>query len=168
MGGRCWKRGNSLPSKVVRLEKLLIFLVLLFSIVGARKALAANEIITVPVVLADYYGWAYTEAFEDHADIYGWSTAGVDALGWTLFFAANDYDAGLFLVNTAGLAKTLYPVATLLGASDSAVRERAWIAVGTHTATLLTLELLGRPALNVQTSLGPSRDGYGVSLAYKF
>lgn len=135
---------------------------------GAGKVQAANEIITVPIVLADYYGWAYTEAFEDRANIYAWSTAGVDGLGWTLFLAANDYDAGLFLVNTAGLAKTLYPVVTLLGAKDSAVRERAWIAVGTHTATLVTLEFLGRPALNIQTSMGPHRDGLGLSYALQF
>ena len=132
------------------------------------KAFAQNEIVTVPVVLADYYGWAYTEAFEDHADVYAWSTAGVDSLGWTLFFAAKDYDAGLFFVNLAGCAKTLYPVVTLLGASDSPVRERAWIAVGTHAATLLTLELLGRPALSIQTSLGPRRDGEGLAVAYRF
>ncbi len=129
---------------------------------------AANEAITVPVVLADYYAWAYTEAFEDHADIYAWSAAGVDALGWTLFFAANDYDAGLFFVNADGIAKTLYPVVTLLGASDPGVRQRAWIAVGTHATTLLTLEILGRPALNVQTTLGPNRDGCGLTIAYKF
>lgn len=140
----------------------------LFLTWGNREARAANEIITVPVVLADYYGWAYTEAFEDHADIYGYSTAGVDALGWTLFFTANDYDAGLFLVNTAGLAKTLYPMVTLLGASDSMVQNRAWIALGTHTATLLTLQLLGRPALNIQSTLGPHQDGYGVSYAFDF
>ncbi|HJT23822.1 MAG TPA: hypothetical protein VJ873_04560, partial [bacterium] len=102
-----------------------------FAVVGISRA--ANEIVTVPVVLADYYGWAYTEAFEDNARIYGWTSAGVDALGWSLFFAANDYDAGLFLVNTDGIGKTLYPVITLLGASDNAVRDRAWIAVGTHT-----------------------------------
>ncbi len=129
---------------------------------------AANEAVTIPVVLADYYAWAYTEAFEDHSDVYAWSAAGVDALGWTLFFAANDYDAGLFFVNADGIAKTLYPVVTLLDASNPGVRQRAWIAVGTHAATLLTLQILGRPALNVQTSLGPNRDGYGVSLAYKF
>jgi hypothetical protein len=132
------------------------------------KVFAQNEIVTVPVVLADYYGWAYTEAFEDHADVYAWSTAGVDALGWTLFFAAKDYDAGLFLVNLAGFAKTLYPVVTLLGASDSPTRERAWIAVGTHSATLLTLELLGRPALSIQTSLGPRQEGVGVAYAMGF
>src|SRR5271157_2114738 len=114
-----------------------MFLVLgLMGILLSGKAWGGNEPITVPVVLADYYGWAYTEAFEDHADIFGWSCAGVDALGWGLFFTTNDYDAGLFFVNTAGLAKTLYPVATLLSATDSKVRERAWIAVGTHTATI--------------------------------
>ncbi len=132
------------------------------------KVLAQNEFVTVPIIAADYYGWAYTEAFEDHADVYAWSTAGVDALGWTLFFASKDYDAGLFLVNAAGIAKTLYPVVTLLGASDSPVRERAWIAVGTHAATLLTLELLGRPALSIQTSLGPQQDGVGAAYAWEF
>jgi hypothetical protein len=145
---------------------LKIGLVFLFLVPNpSGKAFAQNEFVTVPVILADYYGWAYTEAFEDHADIYAWSTAGVDSLGWTLFFAAKDYDAGLFLVNAVGCAKTLYPVVTLLGASDSSVRERAWIAVETHAATLLTLELLGRPALSIQTSLGPRQDGVGVAYA---
>ncbi len=137
-------------------------------ILTTRPVRAANELVTVPVVLADYYGWAYTEAFEDHADVYAWSVAGVDSLGWTLFFAAKDYDAGLFLVNAAGCAKTIYPVVTLLRASDSSTRERAWIAVGTHTATLLTLELLGRPALNIQTTMGPRRDGVGAAYAWEF
>jgi hypothetical protein len=141
---------------------------ILFLILGGRGAWAANEPVTIPIILADYYGWAYTEAFEDKANIFGYSTAGVDALGWTLFFTANDYDAGLFLVNTAGLAKTLYPVATLLGASNPTVRDRAWIAVGTHTATLLTLELLGRPSLAIQATLGPRRDGVGLSYAFNF
>jgi hypothetical protein len=151
-----------------RLKELLILLAFLAFAAGVGKALAANEIVTVPVVLADYYGWAYTEAFEDHADIYAWSSAGVDALGWSLFFAANDYDAGLFLVNTDGIAKTLYPVVTLIRASDSNVRERAWITLGTHSATLLTLNLLGRPALSVKTTLGPSRDGIGLAYAFNF
>ena len=140
----------------------------LFLLSPDGRAQAAHEAVTIPLILADYYGWAYTEAFEDHADIYGFSTAGVDALGWTLFFAANDYDAGLFLVNTAGLAKTLYPVVTLLGTSDQGVRERAWIALGTHTVTLAALALLGKPALSVQTSMGPTRDGCGVSYAFDF
>ncbi len=140
----------------------------LFLILGFGSSRAANEVVTVPLVLGDYYAWAYTEAFEDHAEIYGWSTAGVDALGWSLFFAAKDYDAGLFLVNLAGCAKTLYPVVTLLGASDNSVRERAWIAVGTHTATLLTLELLGRPAVNIQTTMGPRKDGLGVAYVLGF
>ncbi len=127
---------------------------------------AGNEAITVPVVLADYYVWAYTEVFEDHADIYGWSTAGVDGLGWTLF-AAGDYDAGLKFVNLAGMAKTVYPLIALLGASDPGIRERAWIAVGTHTATLLTLEILGHPALSVQ-AYGPRGDTLGLAYAFRF
>ncbi len=97
-----------------------------------------------------------------------WSTAGVDALGWTLFFAAKDYDAGLFLVNAAGCAKTLYPLATLLGASDSPVRERAWIALGTHAATLVTLEFLEAPRLEYPNDLRPPpgwlRDGLCLSV----
>jgi hypothetical protein len=156
-----WKKGPGLLSRSAGV------LVLLLGLAG-RPARAANEPVTVPIVLADYYAWAYTEAFEDRAYVYGWSTAGVDALGWTLFFAAKDYDAGLFLVNAAGCAKTLYPVATLLGASDHLVRERAWIAVGTHGATLLTLEWLGRPALSIQTTLGPHQDGYGMAYAFRF
>ena len=140
----------------------------LFLALSVRGAWADNEPITIPVVTADYYGWAYTEAFLDHSDIFGYSTAGADALGWTLVIAAHDTDAGLFWVNTAGLAKTLYPVVTLLVAGDSVVRERAWIALGTHSATLLTLQLLGRPAISAQTALGPTRDGVGMEVAFKF
>jgi len=131
------------------------------------RGLSQNEWITVPVILADYYGWAYTEAFEDKAQIYGWSTAGVDALGWTITLASKDYEGrvtGLFFVNLAGIAKTLYPVATLLWASDKDSQDRAWIALGTHTASLLTLELLGKPALSVQ-SMGPRKDGMGLQVA---
>lgn len=148
-----------------KVQVILCFLAFL-AVPGLLRA--GNEIITVPVVLADYYGWAYTEAFEDNAQIYGWTSAGVDTLGWTLFFAANDYDAGLFLVNMDGIGKTLYPVVTLLWAPESPVRERAWIALGTHTATIVTLELLGRPALSVQTTLGPSHDGLGMAYAFRF
>jgi hypothetical protein len=131
------------------------------------RAEAANEIITVPVVVADYYGWAYTEAFMDNAQVYGWSTAGVDALGWGLLITTGDYDAGLKFVNLAGMAKTIYPVVTLLAAKDQGTLERAWIALGTHTATLLTLQLLGQPALVVE-ALGPRHDTYGAALAFKF
>ena len=125
---------------------------------------AANEPLTLPLVLGDYYAWAYAEAIEDHAAVYGWSTAGVDALGWGILAARAD-DSGLFLVNLAGISKTLYPVVTLLASHDQPTRERAWIALGTHTATLVSLELLGRPALSVNTALGPRRDGLGLTLA---
>jgi hypothetical protein len=144
----------------------IIWLFLIFFILGVRSAKADHEWITVPVVAADYYGWAYTEAFMDNATIYGFSTAGVDALGWSLF-VAGDYDAGLKFVNLAGLAKTIYPVVTLLAATDTGTRERAWIALGTHTLTLVTLEFLGRPALTVD-AFGPRHDAYGASLAFRF
>lgn len=146
----------------------LAILSFIFFLAGAGSARAANELITVPVVLADYYGWAYTEVFEDRSYVFGWSCAGVDALGWSLFFETHEYDAALFMINTAELAKTIYPLTTLLGATDKNVRERAWITVGTHAATIITLEFLGRPALSVQTSMGPSHDGVGISLACKF
>lgn len=136
----------------------------LFAPAAAR---ADNEAITVPVILADYYGWAYAEAFVDKADVYGFTTAGVDALGWTLILSSGD-NAGLFLVNTAGIAKTFYPVVALLGASDTGIRQRAWAALGTHAATLVTLEIFGRPALSLKTSMGPSGEGAGVEMAFKF
>ena len=72
------------------------------------------------------------------------------------------------LVNIAGISKTVYPLATLLWASDGPTRERALVALCTHTATLLTLELLGRPALSINTSMGPRHDGTGVEVAYRF
>lgn len=142
-----------------------LILILLFC--GVPSAKADHEWITVPVVVADYYGWAYTEAFMDNATVYGFSTAGVDALGWTLLIGAGNYDAGLKFVNLAGLAKTIYPVVTLLAASDTGTRERAWIALGTHTVTLVTLEFLGRPALTVE-AFGPRHDAYGASMAFRF
>jgi hypothetical protein len=131
------------------------------------QAQAKNEIVTIPLVLGDYYAWAYAEAIEDHASIYGWSTAGVDALGWGILAVSAD-DSGLFLVNLAGISKTVYPVVTLLATRDNETRSRAWIALGTHTATLLSLELLGRPGLAVNTALGPRQDGVGLTLAMGF
>jgi hypothetical protein len=131
------------------------------------RAQAANEAVTVPLVLGDYYAWAYTEAIEDHAAIYGLTTASVDALGWGILAFSAD-DSGLFLVNLAGISKTLYPAVTLLASRDNPTRDRAFIALGTHTLTLVTLELLGRPALSVNTALGPRRDGTGLTLAMGF
>ncbi|MGH7740257.1 MAG: hypothetical protein ACREL1_08945 [bacterium] len=131
------------------------------------RAQAKNEIVTIPLVLGDYYVWAYAEAIDDRAAIYGWSTAGVDALGWGVLAFSGD-DSGLFLVNLAGISKTAYPVVTLLTAKDGPTRTRAWIALGTHTVTLLSLDLLGRPELSVNTALGPRRDGTGLVLALGF
>jgi len=140
---------------------------LLVLFLGVGSAKAANEWITIPVVAVDYYGWAYSEAYLDKATVYGFSTAGVDALGWGLLVTTGDYDVGLKLVNLAGLAKTIYPIVTLLAATDTGTRDRAWIALGTHTLTLVTLELLGRPALTVE-AFGPHHDAYGASLAFRF
>jgi len=113
---------------------------------GFGKARAAHEVLTVPLILGDYYAWAYTEIFEDGSNVFGYSTAGVDALGWGWLVFSPDY-TGLFLVNAAGIAKTIYPVTELLGSSDPPSRNRAWITLGTHALTLLSLEALGRPEL---------------------
>jgi len=158
--------------RIFRGKKSAILLFLVWLILGffPGKARAQNEWVSVPVILADYYGWAYTEVFKDRADLFGWSVAGVDALGWSISLVAPDYEGrvtGLFFVNLAGIAKTVYPAAALLGVSDGCTRERAWIALGTHAATLLTLELLGKPALSVQ-SMGPRGDGVGLQLASNF
>ena len=154
-----WER-----SKIfLRLIPFLVFMVGAALPVSAR---ADHEIVTVPLILGDYYVWAYTEAFEDHAEVYGWSTAGVDGLGWTILATSGDY-SGLFFVNLAGIAKTVYPVVTLLASSDSDTQTRAWIALGTHTVTLITLGLLGQPALSVQ-SFVPRRGGEGLALAMGF
>jgi hypothetical protein len=141
-------------------------LILIFSVflALAAKAQAKNEIVTIPLIVADYYAWAYAEAIEDHASVYGWSTAGVDTLGWGILAFSGD-NSGLFMVNLAGISKTVYPVVTLLATHDADTRSRAWIALGTHTATLLSLEFLGRPGLSVSTALGPRQDGTGLTLA---
>jgi len=131
------------------------------------EAPAKNEWVTVPVILGDYYLLAYAQAIEDKADIYGYSTAGVDALGWSLILLGRD-PAGLFFVNMAGLAKTGYPIVTLLASSHEPTRERAWVSLGTHAATLLTLEFLGRPGLSLNSSMGPRGDGLGGELAFHF
>lgn len=160
------KRRRLMPASIVKKFVHGFCMALLFLTATAGKAPAQNEIITVPIILGDYYVWAYTETFQDHSEIYGWSTAGVDALGWGLIVTTQDY-SGLFFVNLAGIAKTVYPVTQLLWSSDSQVHQRAWIALGTHALTLVSLELLGRPALSIQ-SMGPRHDGLGLAYAFKF
>jgi hypothetical protein len=137
-----------------------------FLIAGFEKAQAGNEVITIPIIAADYYAWSYTEIFEDNAEIFGYSTAGVDTLGWGWMAFSPDY-TGLFLINAAGIAKTVYPAVVLLSSSDSPSRDRAWVALGTHALTLLSLEALGQPELGVQ-AMGPRGDGAGVKLAFRF
>lgn len=133
---------------------------------GTGKARAGNEAITVPFILADYYAWSYTEIFEDGSTVFGYSAAGVDALGWGWMAFSPDY-TGLFLINAAGIAKTVYPAVVVLTSSDPPSRNRAWIALGTHAFTLLTLEALGQPELGVQ-AMGNRGDGAGVRLALRF
>ena len=140
-------------------RKIPVLALLLFATPGGRLA-AQSEILTVPLIAADYYGWAYTEAFEDRANVFAWSTAGVDALGWSVFFAGRDADAGLKLVNLAGWAKTAYPVATLIWVSDSTVRIRAWIAAGTHAATCTNTLEANSP---VCVALGRAASGGGTN-----
>jgi hypothetical protein len=145
--------------------KKLIFILFLL-LIPLNQALAKNEEFTIPIVATDYYAWAYTEAFLDHSNVYGWSTAGVDALGWTIILTRKEY-SGMFLVNVAGIAKTVYPVVELLSSSDADTRNRAWIALGTHAATLISLEFLGKPALSVHAMV-PQSGGYGAELAFRF
>jgi hypothetical protein len=144
--------------------KKLVFILML--VLFPLRVFGKNEEITVPLIAADYYAWAYTEAFLDHSDVYGWSTAGVDALGWIIVLTRNEY-SGMFLVNVAGIAKTVYPVVELLSSSDPDTRTRAWIAMGTHAATLVSLELLGKPGLSVHAMV-PQSGGYGAELAFRF
>jgi hypothetical protein len=141
-------------------------LLFIFLVAGTQKARAAHELITVPLILGDYYAWSYTEIFEDNAQAFGYSTAGVDALGWGWLAVSPDY-TGLFLLNVAGIAKTVYPAVVLLSSADTPSRNRAWIALGTHTVTLVTLEALGRPEIGVQ-AMGPKGDGTGLTLAFRF
>ena len=149
-----------------RMAKKTLLLSLLLTAFPLNQVFAKNEVITVPIIVADYYAWAYTEAFQDHSDVYAWSTAGVDALGWGILATEKEY-SGLFFVNVAGIAKTVYPVVMLLTSSDPDTHSRAWIALGTHTATLISLELLGKPALSIQATV-PKDGGYGASLAFRF
>lgn len=128
---------------------------------------ARNELITVPVILADYYGFAYYQAYEDRAFPYAWGTAGADALGWGIVLAAKK-QSGLFLVNLAGVSKTLYPLVRLAdGDCPMEVRRRAWTSVGTHAGTLLFLRFAGKPAVRIY-SWTPASGGEGLRLAWGF
>jgi hypothetical protein len=148
--------------------RLIVFVLLTTSFASCpAKVQAGNEAITIPIVLADYYVWAYTQAFRDRAFPYAWSTAGVDALGWGTILFTGKY-SGLFLVNVAGLSKTVYPLVRLAdGDVPMDIRRRAWRAVGTHAGTLLLLKALGKPAISVQ-SWTPAGGGEGVRLALGF
>jgi hypothetical protein len=119
----------------------------------------------VPVILADYYVFAYSQAFQDRSFGYAYPTLAVDALGWGMV-AAGKYP-GLFCVNLAGLAKTVYPAVILCGKPNRDVKRRAWISLGTHAGTLLWLKLWGKPALKVESAYHPP-DGGDLRLAWCF
>jgi hypothetical protein len=127
---------------------------------------AGREAVTLPVVFADYYGFAYTQAWRDRSYGFFYPTAGVDALGWTILAAKGKY-SGMFLVNFAGLAKTVYPLVILGGKPDREVKRRAWASVGTHAGTLLWLKIWGKPALTVM-SWAPSNGSAGARFAFSF
>jgi hypothetical protein len=133
--------------------------------VGASSARAGREAVTVPVILADYYVFAYVQAFKDRSFGYAYPTAAVDALGWGLV-AAGKYP-GLVCVNAAGLAKTVYPAVILCGKSDRDVKRRAWISIGTHAGTLLWLKAWGAPALRLESFYRPP-DGAVLKLAWLY
>jgi len=120
---------------------------------------------TVPVVLADYYAFAYVQAFKDRSFGYAYPTAAVDALGWGMV-AAGKYP-GLVCVNVAGIAKTLYPAVVLCGKPSRDVKRRAWVSLATHSGTLLWLKAWGKPALKVESSYRPP-DGGQVRVALLF
>lgn len=147
------------------MRKTVLLLLFLWSL-SLQQAYGKNEAITVPLIVGDYYAWAYTEAFEDKSDVYAWSTAGVDALGWGIVLTTKEY-SGLFFINVAGIAKTVYPMIELLNSSDRGVQERAWIALGTHALTLVSLELFGKPGLAIQPKISKSGEP-GVLLAFRF
>ena len=142
---------------------VLTFLALTFSTVPSH---ARREVLTVPVILADYYGFAYWQAWEDRSFGYMYPTAGVDALGWSIVALKGKY-SGMFLVNLAGVAKTLYPGVILAGKPDREKKHRAWVSLGTHAGTLLWLKIWSKPALAV-TSWSPDPGLAGVRLAWAF
>lgn len=147
------------------MKKVLVVSALVLGLyLPARGARAASEAVTLPVVLADYYGFAYAQAFLDHSYGYAYPTAAVDALGWGLV-AFHRYP-GLVCVNLAGAAKTLYPMAKLCGKPSRSVRRRAWASLGTHAATLLWLKAWGKPALHVEGACLSDGAGMRVALAF--
>jgi hypothetical protein len=150
-------RGNS-----IRIGSF--FLILVFF--AAPPAQASREALTIPVILADYYGFAYTQAYQDRSFGFFYSAAGVDALGWGIVAAKRRY-SGMFLVNFAGVAKTVYPLVILGGKPDREIKRRAWVSVGTHAGTLIWLRVWGKPGLAV-TSWMPDKGGTGAHLAWAF
>ena len=148
------------------MNRMIPVLALCLGLLLASPLQAKHEAVTIPVVLADYYGFAYYQAFRDHAYGYAYPTAAVDLLGWGIVALKHRY-SGMFLVNMAGLAKTVYPLARLAGKPDRDIRRRAWVSVGTHAGSLLWLKLWSKPELAV-TSWVPDAGGNGLRVAWAF
>jgi hypothetical protein len=132
----------------------------------SHPAHARREVITLPVVLTDYYGFAYAQACRDRSYGFFYPTAGVDVLGWTILAVKGKY-SGMFLVNFAGVAKTVYPLVILGGKPDREKKQRAWISVGTHAGSILWLKIWGKPALAV-SSWVPENGTAGARFALAF
>ena len=144
---------------------LRILLLVFCPFIISTPAHAGREVVTLPVVLADYYGFAYTQAWTDRSYGFFYPTLGVDALGWTILATSGKY-SGMFLVNFAGIAKTVYPLVILGGKPTREVKHRAWVSVGTHAGTLLWLKCWGKPALAV-TTWTPENNGTGLRIAWR-
>lgn len=143
----------------------LLAAVLFLGVAAPRSACASRAVLTVPVILADYYAFAYVQAFKDRSFGYAYPTAAVDALGWGLV-AFKKYP-GLVCVNMAGVAKTLYPAIILCGKPDREVKHRAWASLGTHAFTLLWLKAWSKPTLRLESSFR-APDGAQVRVAWRF
>ncbi len=151
----------------MRKRRLPLFLALcsLFAVASPRVAQARNEAVTLPVILADYYGFAYFQAFKDRSFGYAYPTAGVDALGWGLM-AFGKYP-GMVCVNLAGVSKTVYPAALLLGKPNHDEKRRAWASIGTHAFSLLWLKAWGKPSIRVNGTVR-APDGAQLHVAWRF
>ena len=148
-----------------RLLPLILVGCSFFAVASPRIAQARNEAVTLPVILADYYGFAYFQAFKDRSFGYAYPTAGVDALGWGLM-AFGKYP-GMVCVNLAGVSKTVYPAVLLLGKPNHDEKRRAWASVGTHAFSLLWLKAWGKPSIRVNGTVR-APDGAQLHVAWRF
>jgi hypothetical protein len=149
------------------MKKLFLIALMILGVELLSSRVQAVPVVSFPIAFANYYVWAYTEAYEDRSFVYADTTAGIDAMGW-IILATTDQYSGLFLINMAAISKTVYPVVQLLGKPISAVKQRAWIDIATNLTTLLLLKWMGHPALQVESFLPEDRWVPGIQVAYSF